>query len=624
MMHYLKNILLIVLAISLPFAAVNAQHKKKKKPVKKTAKAPAKPVHHTTAHKNADIKKPAETIPQKKQVLELTPNKEEQKVVTLIPKDTSANAADTATPTTEVVITSSFKPSLRNASKVNFTAATPYIDTTKLTLTYHIPSQNLFFSYQPIPIKPLALASDSGFVWSHHQYIKAGYGNYSSPLIEAGASFGNGTKKMITAHGKYESAKGNLPLQQYSKAGIDLLGIFTTKKNQEITSKLYWDNNSVYKYGFTPKTLKLNEDSLHQQYNTIGAEVGIENKVPTSYGIIYHPQLLFNYFGNSSSSAQETNLILKAPISKSLGKFFNLDLGATINITHFSADTLPNQQVAINNNLFNFNTSLRFTTPNFKANIGLLPSWDNGLFNLLPNFTAEGKLMNKKLVIEAGWIGYYQKNTYKSLSTINNYLAPPTSLFNTKTIEEYIGIKGSIDNHLTCNARLSFLQISNASLFVNDTTSGKTQDFLLLNEPSIQALRLKGEISYAVQERLAILGGITYTQFTKMSVNNKAYGLIPLEINGSMRWKILNDLTLHSNLFIFDAGYYRNVSATHKFGSSKLNPAFDANVSAEFPVMKRLNAWVQFNNLFNNRYQRWNQYEVLGFQLLAGVVYSFR
>jgi hypothetical protein len=30
------------------------------------------------------------------------------------------------------------------------------------------------------------------------------------------------------------------------------------------------------------------------------------------------------------------------------------------------------------------------------------------------------------------------------------------------------------------------------------------------------------------------------------------------------------------------------------------------------------------NNLLNNTYQRWNQYNVLGFNVLGGVVYSFK
>jgi hypothetical protein len=608
MRNYFKNILLLALTIALSFATLYAQqpNKKKKKPVKRHTAASKKPVA-TTENAPAIVPPNLST--------EVTLKKVNTSDLTLI-KDTTGT--DTTSSSTEVVITSSFKPSLRNAAKINFTAATPVLDTSKLQLTYTIPSQNLFFSYQPLPIKPLALAADSGFIWEQHDYLKAGYGNYSSPYLEGGASFGDGVNTMVTAHGKYESAKGNLPLQQYGKAGIDLIGIFITKSNQEITSKLYWDNNSVYRYGYQPDTLKVAKDTLHQKFNTIGAELGLQNKKTTAYGITYHPQIKFNIFNNTSAS-KETNLLIKAPINKSFGRLFSLDLGLNADITHYSTNQFYDT-AAVNNNLYNFNTSLKFTTPNLKANLGLIPSWDNGQFSLLPNFTAEGKLADKRLVVEGGWIGYYQKNTYKSLAGFNPYIISPSTLFNTKTTEEYIGLKGGIDKHLTVNAKLSFLKMDNVALFANDTSTGKSQDFIILNEPSLLALRLQGEISYAIQENLSILAGVTYTQFTKLSVNNKAYGLLPLEINGTLRWKVLNDLTLKSDVFFFDGSYYRNT----KMQASKLNPAFDANLGAEFPVSKKLNAWIQLNNFLDDKYQRWNQYQVLGFQLLAGVVYSFR
>ena len=55
----------------------------------------------------------------------------------------------------------------------------------------------------------------------------------------------------------------------------------------------------------------------------------------------------------------------------------------------------------------------------------------------------------------------------------------------------------------------------------------------------------------------------------------------------------------------------------------KLDPAFDLNAGAEFSFLPQWKAWLQFNNVFNNKYQRWNQYPVLGFNMLPGVVYSF-
>src|SRR5688572_6173629 len=77
---------------------------------------------------------------------------------------------DTTKPTT-VVVTSAFKPTLKPAAKINFSAATPSADTTRPNLFYTIPSQNLFFSYQPTPLQPLALSPDTGYNWQNQNYV---------------------------------------------------------------------------------------------------------------------------------------------------------------------------------------------------------------------------------------------------------------------------------------------------------------------------------------------------------------------------------------------------------------------------------------------------------------------
>ncbi|MBC7650228.1 MAG: hypothetical protein H7101_00605, partial [Deinococcales bacterium] len=162
--------------------------------------------------------------------------------------------------------------------------------------------------------------------------------------------------------------------------------------------------------------------------------------------------------------------------------------------------------------------------------------------------------------------------------------------------------------------------MDNAILFVNDSTINKIQEFKVVYEPLLKAIRLHGEIAYTNQEKFSLIASATYTQFTKLNTYDKAYDLLPLEINATFRWKILNDLTLKSDVFFWDGSRYQ----FKNLQSGKLNPAVDANIGAEFTVQPRLNVWLQMNNVFNNKYQRWNQYEVLGFQVLAGVVYHFK
>ena len=60
-----------------------------------------------------------------------------------------------------VTIISAFKPQLKNVAKIGFVNATAIVDTSSLSLTYMVPSQNLSFQYQPIALVPRAIKIDS-------------------------------------------------------------------------------------------------------------------------------------------------------------------------------------------------------------------------------------------------------------------------------------------------------------------------------------------------------------------------------------------------------------------------------------------------------------------------------
>jgi len=123
------------------------------------------------------------------------------------------NSQDSSS-TKTVIITSAFKPSLQNAAKINFTAATGITDSSRLPLTYKVPSSNLFFLYQPIPLKPLALPSDSPMVWKNTHLVKLGAGNLSTFMGEGKFSFGDIRSSVTQIEAGYIRSQGKLYAQQ--------------------------------------------------------------------------------------------------------------------------------------------------------------------------------------------------------------------------------------------------------------------------------------------------------------------------------------------------------------------------------------------------------------------------
>ncbi len=514
-------------------------------------------------------------------------------------------------PNKTVVVTSSFKPTIKNSAKVNFSAATPVPDSVQQILRYDIPAQNLLFSYQSPALKALAANIDSLVHWTTTNFVKAGYGNFTTPFLQAALSLGDGTQSIIQLNGKYTSSKGNLPFQDFSRTNVEALGIFNNTKNNEWSARVHYDQQNQYRYGFKPDTLLFDKDDLKLNYTAFGARVALRNKVENSFGISYHPSAAFNIF-TDNNGARENSLLLQAPISKSIAKIFAFNAGFTADITHYTSDTST-----LDNNLFYFTPSISFKTPNVKITGGIIPSWDNSVFNLLPDVKAEIKIKDEKFILMAGWTGYYDKNTFQSLAGYNPWIQQPAALTNTRVMEQYAGFKGSAGSHFTYNAKLSYMQSTNKALYVNDTIYGNS--FETVYEPEITTLQLHGEAGYTLQEKFSFMAGLSFNKYSGLVVNENAFGLLPIEATAALRWQLLKDLIIKSDLFFWDGPRYRTKSLT----SQKLDPAFDLNAGAEFTIIPQLNIWLQFNNILNNQYQRWNQFPVLGANVLAGVVYSF-
>ncbi len=127
------------------------------------------------------------------------------------------------------------------------------------------------------------------------------------------------------------------------------------------------------------------------------------------------------------------------------------------------------------------------------------------------------------------------------------------------------------------------------------------------------------EIGVNFQEKFSLTAGLQFNQFTGLKDNAKAWGLLPLEMKAAMRMQIIKDLWLKGDLFAWSGPSYMKNDGS----AGKLDGAMDLNAGLEFRITKNINAWTQFNNIFNKTYQRWNQYPVYGFNFVGGIVFSF-
>ncbi len=532
-------------------------------------------------------------------------------VILAVPFAASAQRDTTKRPSID--ITSSYKPVLRNAVKINFSATALSADTNRQVAKYSIPAQNLFFSYQPVSLKPLALEHDTLLDLGSRNFVKAGFGNLATPYLSAGFSFGDGRKALAGLYADYIASKGKIKNQDYSVLSIRGRGSFFSGKH-EFYAGAGLTASDYYGYGYDHNLYNFKRDSLRLRYQDVQLMAGLRNTSTGDFRLYYNPSLTVNVF-NSDKRASESTLLLNLPVETKFGDAFTLKVEGKADITTYSTRNLPNN-VKVNNNIFSLAPSLVITTPRFSINGGIIPTWVNGELELLPNIFAEGQLQEKVFLIQAGWVGRYTKNTLRYLASVNPYIQTPTSQFNTRETEIYGGIKATLGKHFNFSAKAGLVSYNGLPLFVNDSVSGNS--FYVRNESKASNFRVHGDMSYINQDKFTLTAGLTFNGYTGLSDNSRAWGTVPMELNASLRWWAFRQVILKSDFYMFGGGAYlqKTTSGTGKGGT-------DLSIGAEFKVNKMFSAWFDVNNVLNNKYERWHNFEVYGLNILGGVRVNF-
>ena len=510
----------------------------------------------------------------------------------------------------EVNVTSTFKPSLKDAAKININATPPTPDTSRPRLQYNIPNQNLSFGFQPGTLKPLALSIDSGGRWSNESYIKAGYGNFRTPFVQAGLSVGDGKTAGVNVYAKHFSSKGKLAFQDMLHTNIDLNAFMQTSKNLEWNARFGGVQEKYNKYGFEPKDLEFPKDSMNVKYQTWRGRLAFHNINRTALGLSYAPELKLDVF-NDQLNNSESNIYVNLPLKKTIGTEFEADVAIETNLSRYR----PQDKKDMSNNFVTLAPSILYKTANLNLQAGIKPAWDNGDFKLFPNVMAEFSSNDDRISFQAGWLGYLRYSGFQYMANINPWMWATATTQNSRIEERYAGFKGSAGDHFNYSVKVAHNIITNQPLFVNDTVSGKS--FEVLTEPQMKVMNFTGALGYTVGEKFSIISNLTFNKYNT-DLNAKAWGLLPLEFTTTMKVQVLKDLYANANLFAFDGPW-----SLTKNGRTKLQGAMDLSAGLEFKIVDNIKLWAQFNNILNKEYQRWNQYPTYGFNFLGGVVFSF-
>ncbi len=109
---------------------------------------------------------------------------------------------------------------------------------------------------------------DTNLYLGNRNFLKAGFGNYNTPYVAAGLSFGDGKTSLLNIYGNYTGSKGNdVKFQDYSLLNIKGTGSYFTGTN-EVYASAAISQHDYYLYGYDHELYSYKKSDIRQQFRT--------------------------------------------------------------------------------------------------------------------------------------------------------------------------------------------------------------------------------------------------------------------------------------------------------------------------------------------------------------------
>lgn len=558
---------------------------------------------------------------------------------------------DTIGPTVVTVITS-YTPTIADAFKIKKNPKIALSDKTKKQkLSYSIFSAPVASTFVPKSgvVKGIDVGKKERL---YDNYVAAGFGNYSTPFVEA---FLHQNRKFEDDYGIYlkyissEDGVENTPLDNgFSNLKV---GAYYVSEDRYFTWKIggNLERNTYNWYGlpeinFDDQTIGgILEEQKYGFYELEG-EILFENSMIDN--ITASLSMFDDNFGS-----QEIRFTLKPtfdlPMTRFNRRWNDLNLKTEIDYlkgefeqTYSSSDNLSYSILNIS-----LNPTYRFIWKDFNIKLGtkafLSLDTENSLTDVLfyPDLQVTYPLVSNLANIYVGAGGDLHMNSFRGFTEENPFVSP--TLFMTTTNEQYNlfgGINGKFSSDVNFDIRASYKSEEDRPLFIrnNSKSDGTFDSFAIpflgyeygnsfgVIYDDITTLSIFGELEIDISKRLIIGGNIQYNKYTTLN-QVRAWNLP--EIEGAVFGKYKND-KWYATANIFFVGERLDLLYSGTFPSTisaidTLDSFVDVNLNGGYHFNDMLSVFLKLNNILNNDYQRFANFNVQGFQVLGGVTYKF-
>ncbi|HBH24351.1 MAG TPA: hypothetical protein DDY13_13120 [Cytophagales bacterium] len=453
---------------------------------------------------------------------------------------------------------------------------------------------------------------------AYRNYVRLGFGNYTSPYFEGFITNGNQDKVALDVHAIHLSS-GSGPVDDEfsadSHSGINAHATIFGKK-ATTTFGVNYQRDAVRYYGYESFEL-ITEDSIKQVYQRYGADVKIQNTKGDGE-VDYEIDLGYQRQVNSQSNS-EGLFNIDAALEFDLSEGFDAFLGASALVGQYKAES-----ETLNRNVYKIQPAIGFYRDDLWIKAGLNMVIQNDTSGTLsgaliyPVIQGEYNILDQFLVY-GGIEGDLNVNTWQSFTAGNAFVAPAIRLEHTsKPIEVSIGVKGNIMNEVGYDVGASYGAYKNMAYFVNNPLI--PQHFQVVYDDGTSGLlTLRGGLDYAKKDVAGANLKLAYFNYNTNNID-RPWHRPAFESELNVWYNLYDKIRISTDWF-----YLSGIEALDTDGASalELDNIFDINLSIDYAFSDKYSAFVNVNNMLGKNYQRYYRYPVRGIQVMLGVSASF-
>jgi RNAse (barnase) inhibitor barstar len=225
--------------------------------------------------------------------------------------------------------------------------------------------------------------------------------------------------------------------------------------------------------------------------------------------------------------------------------------------------------------------------------------------------------------IYAGIDGRYQKQSLRNIINSNPFTSQYELTNMYENLKSYLGINAKMGASADAMFEIAYSDVSKMPLFVTRKDSNFAVNSFSILYTQVSLLKFSAAFNYSFSEkvRIGVLGN-----FYNYEISEQAYPwqLPNVDAKMNMRFNIKNKLYPHIDIMAFGAQKQKTMDINTKINTNNNIEAFyDISMGLDYRFKNKLSAFVQANNLLNNRYQRWYNYPVYGFNIIGGITMIF-